>query len=148
VPTRPDVDIYSANMRRGSHTHQQHLTHVADLDWPLREWVHAYVLDDGQPDARAMARTLFHYIVQTTDRTSRRLVICGTRSRTTFTILDADFCTRPDFLREVIPYFIKTTSSRSCRRHSSSRCAPEAGLSAERASFKSVLQGRTGQSQL
>jgi hypothetical protein len=33
---------------RGSHTHQQHLDSVADLDW-LRERVHAYVLDDGQP---------------------------------------------------------------------------------------------------
>jgi hypothetical protein len=46
---RPDVDIYC--MRRGSHTHQQHLD--LSLIWTGRASGYAYVLDDADnPDAR------------------------------------------------------------------------------------------------
>jgi hypothetical protein len=56
------------------------------------------------------------------------------------TILDADFCPPRLPALEVIPCPHRAVSSRSCRRHSSSRCVPgRSGLSAERASFKELF---------
>jgi cellulose synthase/poly-beta-1,6-N-acetylglucosamine synthase-like glycosyltransferase len=107
---RPDVDIYLPICGEDLILIGNTWTHVADLDWP-RERVHVYVLDDADnPDARAMARTFgFHYIVRD-DRPHLKkagnLRYAFARTTSPFiTILDADFCPRPDFLREVIPYF-------------------------------------------
>lgn len=107
---KPHVDIFLPICGEEIELVRNTWTHVAALDW-LRACLHVHVLDDrNSADARAAAQEFgFNYIVRE-DRPQLKKAgnLRWAFARTTspfITILDADFCPRPDFLINVIPYF-------------------------------------------
>lgn len=103
----PTVDIYLPVCAEEVEILDNTWRHVAALDWPA-DRISVHVLDDGANDVVAdlAARYGFNYIVRG-DRP--RLKKAGNLrwafSRTQgeyFVIFDADFCPRPDFVRELV----------------------------------------------
>ncbi|KUJ13836.1 nucleotide-diphospho-sugar transferase [Mollisia scopiformis] len=106
--TAPTVDIYLPCCKEPMEILANTYKYVQALQWPEGK-LKVYVLDDGGMDAvKELATSFgFNYIVRD-DRP--RLKKAGNLrwafSRTQgdfFTIFDADFCPRPDFLHELIP---------------------------------------------
>lgn len=109
--TCPTVDIYLPICKEPIEILRNTWEHVKRLDWPADK-LKVYVLDDGAMKAvEEMASSFgFEYIVRG-DRP--RLKKAGNLrwafTRTYgdfFNIYDADFCPRPDFLRETVPRMI------------------------------------------
>ncbi|KUI57550.1 Cellulose synthase catalytic subunit [UDP-forming] [Cytospora mali] len=105
--TAPTVDIYLPVCAEELEILDNTWKHVTALDWPADK-IQVHVLDDGAKDVvrRLAERYGFNYIVRG-DRP--RLKKAGNLrwafARTTgdfFAIFDADFCPRPDFLRELM----------------------------------------------
>jgi cellulose synthase/poly-beta-1,6-N-acetylglucosamine synthase-like glycosyltransferase len=106
--TAPTVDIYLPCCKEPMEILANTYKYVQALQWPEGK-LKVYVLDDGGMDAvKELATSFgFEYIVRD-DRP--RLKKAGNLrwafARTEgefFTIFDADFCPRPDFLHELIP---------------------------------------------
>lgn len=106
--TAPTVDIYLPCCKEPIEILENTYKHIQQLQYPKNQ-LKVYVLDDGGSDAvHALAtQCRFHYICRE-DRP--RLKKAGNLrwafARTEgdfFTIFDADFCPRPDFLQETIP---------------------------------------------
>ncbi|KAJ9131369.1 Cellulose synthase catalytic subunit [Pleurostoma richardsiae] len=104
----PTVDIYLPVCAEPLEILENTWNHITRLDWPADK-VQVHVLDDGAQDTvRNLAQSYgFNYIIRD-DRP--RLKKAGNLrwafARTHgdfFTIFDADFCPRPDFLREIVP---------------------------------------------
>lgn len=82
--------------------------HVARLDWPGR--INVYVLDDaGREEVRQLAvAQRFHYLARPNAgwmKKAGNLRHGFERSAgEVIAVFDADFCPRPDFLRELMPY--------------------------------------------
>lgn len=105
--TAPTVDIYLPVCAEELEILDNTWKHVTRLDWPADK-IKVHVLDDGAKDAvRQLAESYgFGYMVRD-DRP--RLKKAGNLrwafARTAgdyFAIFDADFCPRPDFLRELV----------------------------------------------
>lgn len=105
--TAPTVDVYLPVCAEELEILDNTWRHVTRLDWP-RDKMQVHVLDDGgKPAVQALAESYgFHYMVRD-DRP--RLKKAGNLrwafARTTgdyFAIFDADFCPRPDFVRELV----------------------------------------------
>ncbi|KAG7291071.1 hypothetical protein NEMBOFW57_001081 [Staphylotrichum longicolle] len=105
--TAPTVDVYLPCCSEPLEILENTYKHVLALDWPAHK-LRVYVLDDGaQPAVRALAEAYgFEYIVRD-DRPRLRKAgnLRWAFSRTEgdfFAIFDADFCPRPDFLKEIV----------------------------------------------
>jgi hypothetical protein len=105
--TAPTVDVYLPCCSEPIEIIENTYKHIIQLDWP-RLKLQVYVLDDGNQDAvRALAQAYgFNYIVRD-DRPRLRKAgnLRWAFARTQgdyFAIFDADFCPRPDFLRELV----------------------------------------------
>ncbi|KAK0639531.1 nucleotide-diphospho-sugar transferase [Cercophora newfieldiana] len=105
--TAPTVDVYLPCCSEPIEILENTYKHIIQLDWPARK-LQVYVLDDGNQDAvRALAQAYgFNYIVRE-DRPRLRKAgnLRWAFARTKgdyFAIFDADFCPRPDFLRELV----------------------------------------------
>lgn len=105
--TAPTVDIYLPVCAEEIEILDNTWKHITQLDWP-RDKISVHVLDDGGKDVvRNLAESYgFNYIVRD-DRP--RLKKAGNLrwafARTTgeyFVIFDADFCPRPDFIKELV----------------------------------------------
>lgn len=105
--TAPTVDIYLPVCAEELEILDNTWKHVTALDWPADK-LRVHVLDDGAKDTvrRLAGQYGFEYMVRD-DRP--RLKKAGNLrwafARTTgdfFAIFDADFCPRPDFLRELM----------------------------------------------
>lgn len=105
----PSVDVFLPICGEDLRVLQNTWEHVAQLRWAAR--LRVYVLDDGDdPAARGMAERFgFRYLA----RPDRGLFKKAGNLRYGFersdgeliAIFDADFAPRPDFLRELVPYF-------------------------------------------
>ena len=105
--TAPTVDIFLPVCREPIEILENTWKHIALIDWPT-EKLSVHILDDGNdPTVAALAqRFQFNYIVRE-DRPRLRKAgnLRWAFSRTSgdfFTIFDADFCPRPDFIRELV----------------------------------------------
>lgn len=106
--TAPTVDVYLPCCSEPIEILQNTYMHVAKLDWP-RDKLRVWVLDDGdQAAVRELAtqRYGFNYLVRDDRPRLRkagnlRWAFARTRGEF-FAIFDADFCPRPDFLRELV----------------------------------------------
>jgi len=105
--TAPTVDVYLPCCSEPLEILENTYRHVIHLDWPAHK-LKVHVLDDGdQPAVRALAeRYGFCYLVRD-DRPRLRKAgnLRWAFARTGgdfFAIFDADFCPRPDFLRELV----------------------------------------------
>lgn len=105
--TAPTVDVYLPCCSEPLEILENTYQHVIKLDWPAAK-LKVYVLDDSASDAvRTLAESYgFNYIVRD-DRPRLRKAgnLRWAFSRTQgdyFAIFDADFCPRPDFLRELV----------------------------------------------
>jgi cellulose synthase/poly-beta-1,6-N-acetylglucosamine synthase-like glycosyltransferase len=105
--TAPTVDVYLPCCSEPLEILENTYNHILRLDWPAGK-LKVHVLDDGaQPAVRALAaRYGFAYMVRD-DRPRLRKAgnLRWAFSRTEgefFAIFDADFCPRPDFLRELV----------------------------------------------
>ncbi|KAK3295401.1 nucleotide-diphospho-sugar transferase [Chaetomium fimeti] len=103
----PTVDVYLPCCAEPLEILENTYRHILRLDWPAPK-LRVHVLDDGdQPAVRALAaRYGFEYMVRD-DRPRLRKAgnLRWAFSRTEgdfFAIFDADFCPRPDFLRELV----------------------------------------------
>lgn len=105
--TAPTIDIYLPVCAEELEILDNTWKHVTKLEWPAGK-MRVYVLDDGAKDVvRELAESYgFEYMVRD-DRP--RLKKAGNLrwafARTEgdfFTIFDADFCPRPDFLKELV----------------------------------------------
>ncbi|SPQ22639.1 0a405a10-4426-4c9b-b3d3-717f39b25744 [Thermothielavioides terrestris] len=105
--TAPTVDVYLPCCSEPLEILENTYQHIVKLDWPAAK-LRVYVLDDGdQAAVRDLARSYgFEYIVRG-DRPRLRKAgnLRWAFARTQgdfFAIFDADFCPRPDFLRELV----------------------------------------------
>lgn len=105
--TAPTVDIYLPCCSEPLEILENTWSHIIRLDWPAHK-LKVYVLDDGdQPAVRDLAaRFGFNYTVRDDRPRLRkagnlRWAFARTESDF-FAIFDADFCPRPDFLRELM----------------------------------------------
>jgi cellulose synthase/poly-beta-1,6-N-acetylglucosamine synthase-like glycosyltransferase len=105
--TAPTVDVFLPCCGEPLEILENTYKHVAHLDWPAGKLA-VHVMDDGASDAvRALASLYgFEYSVRH-DRPRLRKAgnLRWTFARTKgefFIIFDADFCPRPDFVRELI----------------------------------------------
>ncbi|KAL2130109.1 hypothetical protein VTI74DRAFT_6888 [Chaetomium olivicolor] len=105
--TAPTVDVYLPCCSEPLEILENTYKHIIKLDWPAHKF-RVYVLDDGaSPAVRDLAHSYgFEYIVRD-DRPRLRKAgnLRWAFARTEgefFAIFDADFCPRPDFLRELI----------------------------------------------
>ncbi|VBB86309.1 Putative Glycosyltransferase Family 2 [Podospora comata] len=105
--TAPTVDVYLPCCSEPLEIIENTYQHVIKLDWPAAK-LKVYVLDDGdQPAIKALAEKYgFNYIVRE-DRPRLRKAgnLRWAFARTEgefFAIFDADFCPRPDFLKELV----------------------------------------------
>ncbi|EGO58361.1 hypothetical protein NEUTE1DRAFT_130058 [Neurospora tetrasperma FGSC 2508] len=105
--TAPTVDVYLPCCSEPLEILENTYKHVIKLDWPAAK-LKVYVLDDSASDAvRTLAESYgFNYIVRD-DRPRLRKAgnLRWAFARTQgdfFAIFDADFCPRPDFLRELV----------------------------------------------
>ncbi|KAK3369337.1 nucleotide-diphospho-sugar transferase [Lasiosphaeria ovina] len=103
----PTVDVYLPCCSEPLEIIENTYKHIVKLEWPAHK-LQVYVLDDGNQAAiRALAESYgFSYIVRD-DRPRLRKAgnLRWAFSRTSgnfFTIFDADFCPRPDFLTELV----------------------------------------------
>ena len=103
----PTVDVYLPCCSEPLEILENTYKHILALDWPAHK-LKVHVLDDGaQPAVRALAESYgFAYIVRD-DRPRLRKAgnLRWAFSRTEgdfFAIFDADFCPRPDFLKEIV----------------------------------------------
>ncbi|MDP9407436.1 MAG: glycosyltransferase [Actinomycetota bacterium] len=104
----PSVDVFLPSAGEGLALLENTYGHVAALDWPGR--LHVLVLDDsGRESVRRLAdRFGFDYLA----RPGREFKKAGNlrygydrSDGDLIAILDADFVPRPDYLRELAPYF-------------------------------------------
>jgi len=85
--------------------------YVAQLDWP-KELLKVHILDDGFSDAaRDLAITFGFNYIRRDDRPHLKKAgnVRNAFKQTSgdfIVILDADFCPRPDFLHETVPYML------------------------------------------
>jgi cellulose synthase/poly-beta-1,6-N-acetylglucosamine synthase-like glycosyltransferase len=105
--TAPTVDVYLPCCSEPLEILENTYKHILRLDWPASK-LRVYVLDDGaQAAVRDLAHSYgFHYMVRD-DRPRLRKAgnLRWAFARTDgdfFAIFDADFCPRPDFLRELV----------------------------------------------
>ncbi|KAK4099017.1 glycosyltransferase family 2 protein [Parathielavia hyrcaniae] len=105
--TAPTVDVYLPCCSEPLEILENTYKHIVALDYPAHR-LKVYVLDDGDsPAVRALAAQYgFEYIVRG-DRPRLRKAgnLRWAFARTEgdfFAIFDADFCPRPDFLRELV----------------------------------------------
>lgn len=105
--TAPSVDVYLPCCSEPLEILENTYRHITQLDWPAHR-LKIHVLDDGnQPAVRDLAaRYGFAYLVRD-DRPRLRKAgnLRWAFARTDgdfFAIFDADFCPRPDFLRELV----------------------------------------------
>ncbi|KAK0630911.1 nucleotide-diphospho-sugar transferase [Bombardia bombarda] len=105
--TAPTVDVYLPCCSEPLEILENTYKHIVRLDWPAHK-LKVYVLDDGNQGAvRALAESYgFNYMVRD-DRPRLRKAgnLRWAFTRTDgdyFTIFDADFCPRPDFLKEIV----------------------------------------------
>ena len=97
--------------------------HVKALDYPN---LAVYVLDDSKDDRMrgAAERLGFRYLRRPNlgwFKKAGNLRFGYERSSGDFiVVLDADFCPRPDFLRQTLPYMAPSRGSASCNPRSSS----------------------------
>lgn len=105
--TAPTVDVYLPCCSEPVEILENTYKHIIKLDWPAHK-LQVYVLDDGNQDAvQRLAQSYgFNYIVRE-DRPRLRKAgnLRWAFARTKgdfFAIFDADFCPRPDFLRELV----------------------------------------------
>ncbi|MBK9392039.1 MAG: glycosyltransferase [Bacteroidetes bacterium] len=107
----PSVDVYYPVCGEDVSIIRNALNHIVRLDWPGK--LQIYVLDDGfSSEVKQMAHDLgVHYVV----RPDRPHLKKAGNLRNAFKqtsgdfilILDADFCPRPDMLREMMPYMLE-----------------------------------------
>lgn len=106
---RPSVDVYLPCASEDISVLQNTYEHVAKLRWPN---LNIYVLDDShRVEVKELAEWYkFNYIARPNKgelKKSGNLRYAFPRTTGEFIlILDADFCPRPDFLAETIPYFL------------------------------------------
>ncbi|KAM7210872.1 Nucleotide-diphospho-sugar transferase [Rhypophila decipiens] len=105
--TAPTVDVYLPCCSEPLEILENTYKHITKLDWPAHK-LKVWVMDDGnQPAVKALAESYgFNYLVRD-DRPRLRKAgnLRWTFARTEgdyFAIFDADFCPRPDFLRELV----------------------------------------------
>ncbi|KAK3322724.1 nucleotide-diphospho-sugar transferase [Apodospora peruviana] len=105
--TAPTVDVYLPCCSEPREVIENTYKHILKLDWPAKK-LQVYVLDDGNsPEIAALAASYgFNYIVRE-DRPRLRKAgnLRWAFARTQgdfFAIFDADFCPRPDFLKELV----------------------------------------------
>jgi cellulose synthase (UDP-forming) len=105
----PSVDVFLPSCGEDLEVIANTFAHVADLQWPGRLAV--YVLDDGDsPEVAALAGIYGYRYAVRPDRGRMKkagnLLYGYDHSNGDFIVIfDADFVPRPDFLRELIPYF-------------------------------------------
>lgn len=106
----PSVDVFLPCCGEPLEVLANTYRYVAALDYP-KDKLNVYVLDDGHSDA-VMAQAEAHgfkYLRRPNKGEHKKagnLRYAFSRTNGRFIlILDADFCPRPDFLRETIPYF-------------------------------------------
>jgi cellulose synthase (UDP-forming) len=104
----PAVDVFLPICGERTEVLRNTWEHVRDLDYPD---VTVYVLDDGASDiAQGLAKRMgFRYLRRENRgwfKKAGNLRFGYEHSTGEFVlVLDADFCPRPDFLRETLPYF-------------------------------------------
>ncbi|KAK3985200.1 nucleotide-diphospho-sugar transferase [Cladorrhinum sp. PSN332] len=105
--TAPTVDVYLPCCSEPLEILENTYKHIVKLQWPAHK-LKVYVLDDGdQAAVRALAKSYgFNYMVRD-DRPRLRKAgnLRWAFARTDgdyFAIFDADFCPRPDFLKELV----------------------------------------------
>lgn len=105
--TAPTVDIYLPVCAEEVEILDNTWKHVTQLDWPADK-IQVHVMDDGaNPVVRQLAeRYGFNYTVrEDRPRLKKAGNLRWTFARTSgefFAIFDADFCPRPDFLKELM----------------------------------------------
>jgi cellulose synthase/poly-beta-1,6-N-acetylglucosamine synthase-like glycosyltransferase len=107
---QPTVDVYLPSCGEPLEVIENTFRHARALDWPEGK-IHFWVLDDSHRESVRMLadRFEFNYIA----RPNRGEMKKAGNIRYAFPqtdgdlilILDADFCPRPDMLKEMIPYF-------------------------------------------
>ncbi|KAJ3195649.1 hypothetical protein HK101_011464 [Irineochytrium annulatum] len=111
VSTLPTVDVYLPCCGEPTRVLLNTYTHVARLDWPA---IRVHVLDDGPKpvEVEKLARAFGFNYMRRRDRPhlkkagNLRHAFQRTRGEF-FVIFDADFCPRPEFLRETVPYMLQ-----------------------------------------
>lgn len=104
----PSVDVFLPNCGEDLAVLENTFCHVSQLDWPnIRVWV----LDDkGREEVETLSRRYgFSYLSRPNRgelKKAGNLRYAFARTRGEFILIfDADFAPRPDFLRELMPYF-------------------------------------------
>lgn len=106
--TCPTVDIYLPCCKEPLEVLENTYKHIQEIQWPEGK-LKVYVMDDGAMESvKTLAESYgFNYICrEDRPRLKKAGNLRWTFARTTgdfFTIYDADFCPRPDFLYEIIP---------------------------------------------
>ena len=109
---QPSVDVYLPCASEHMDILYNTYKYVAELRWPN---LNVYVLDDsGRVEVKEAAHWYtFHYISRPNRgelKKSGNMRYAFPRTNGEFIlILDADFCPRPDFLSETLPYFLEPT---------------------------------------
>jgi cellulose synthase (UDP-forming) len=107
----PSIDVWLPNCGESLDILRNTWEHVSALQWP--GVIEVYCLDDrGLPEVEALARELgFHYLSRADKgwmKKSGNLRYAYEHSSGELILLfDADFCPRPDMLRELVPYFLE-----------------------------------------
>ena len=107
----PTVDVYLPVCKEPLEILENTWKHIAALDYPECK-KSVFVLDDGADAAiKSLAsRYNFHYICRANrpelKKAGNLRYAFGMTSGEFFTVFDADFCPRPEFLVETIPYLI------------------------------------------
>lgn len=107
---KPSVDVFLPCCGEPIEVLRNTYSYVAKLNWPSFK---VYVLDDGASEEvrRAASEFGFEYVVRPNRgelKKAGNLRHAFAQTHAEFImILDADFCPRPDFLSEVIPYFLE-----------------------------------------
>ncbi|ROT38005.1 family 2 glycosyl transferase [Sodiomyces alkalinus F11] len=105
--TAPTVDIFLPVCKEPIEILNNTWRHIAKLDWPAHK-LKVYVMDDGVLDEVRQLAESFGFIYSVRDdrpRLRKAGNLRWTFARTNgdfFCIFDADFCPRPDFIKELI----------------------------------------------
>lgn len=104
----PTVDVYLPCCGESLEILENTYKHVKALEY---NYLSVFVLDDGKSDAvRELAQKYgFAYIRRATSELKKAGNLRHAFKKTVgelIVIFDADFCPRPDFLRETVPYFL------------------------------------------
>lgn len=103
----PTIDIYLPICKEPLPILENTWNHIAKLDWPAHR-LRVYVMDDGAQDSVRELAERFNFVYSVREDRPRlrkagnlRWTFARTKGEY-FAIFDADFCPRPDFLKELV----------------------------------------------